>query len=70
MWCDRIWNAGSGCVEDGHRDRFRPLHFAGKWLIRLCRRHRDRLARFGFGLIEAVLSVPCRTVLVLTDDGW
>ena len=37
----------------------------------MCRRsrveHRDRLA--GFGVVEALLSVPCRSLLVLTDDG-
>jgi hypothetical protein len=41
----------------------------------VCRRspveHRDRPGGFGFGFecIETVLSVPCRNLLVLIDDG-
>jgi len=33
--------------------------------------YRNRLAgfEFGFECIGPVLSVPCRTLLVLTDDG-
>ncbi|TQC50537.1 hypothetical protein EEB14_03995 [Rhodococcus sp. WS4] len=31
--------------------------------------HRKRLVKFGFEYIEAVLSVPCCTLLMLADDG-